>query len=225
MAVAIGPFAIRNDHRIGSALPHAESLDVHAFVAHAHASEAKDAARRVVIDDVGPLDLGHVQLFFDKTAAVRAVPEGHILQFAFAALVTNGTIQGMIGEQKFQHGFARFVHLRRIRAHHHAVHGYQRARGLQLGRLLDFDETHAAGGLQRETPVIAERRHLDALLPRRFNDQSSGRHRQFAVVELELYFCSFRHVLEIIREPKPALPPADKDTCLRDVPRIREATF
>src|SRR5262249_10455225 len=70
--------AIRNDHRIGSALAYAESLDVHAFVAHAHASEAKDAARRVVIDDVGPFHLGHVQFFFHKTAAVRAVAEGHV---------------------------------------------------------------------------------------------------------------------------------------------------
>ena len=62
-----------------------------------------------------------MQLFFDEAAVVRAVAEDHVLQFAFAALVAHRAIQRMIGEQKFEHGLARFVHLRRVGAHHHAV--------------------------------------------------------------------------------------------------------
>src|SRR5437879_779501 len=61
-------------------------LDVHAFVAHPHATEAQNAARRVVIDDIGPLDFRDMQFFFHEAAAIGAVAEGHVLQLAFAAL-------------------------------------------------------------------------------------------------------------------------------------------
>ena len=36
-----------------------------------------------------------------------AVLEGHVLQFAFAAGIADGTIQRMVGQQQFQHRLAR----------------------------------------------------------------------------------------------------------------------
>src|SRR5882762_7563187 len=42
-------FAIGDDYTVGAAHAHAERLHVHAFVANAHAAEAKNAARSVVI--------------------------------------------------------------------------------------------------------------------------------------------------------------------------------
>ncbi len=55
-------------------------------------------------------------------------------------------------------------HLRRIGADHHAFGHRQRAGHLQLRHLLHFHQAHAAGGLQRQAFVIAERRNLDARL-------------------------------------------------------------
>ena len=44
-----------------------------------------------------------------------------------------------------------------------------------LGTFLDFDQAHAAGGLQRQAGVVAERRNFDAEAARRFDDQRSRR--------------------------------------------------
>ena len=81
----------------------------------------------------------------------------------------------MIGEQKFERALARLVHLRRIGVDHHAFGHRQRAAHLQLGRFFDFHQAHAAGGLQRQAVVIAERRNLDAHLFGRIDDQRAGR--------------------------------------------------
>ena len=74
----------------------AERFHVHAFIADAHATEAHDAARRIVINQRRPFFFGIVQLFFSEAAVVEAVAERHVLQFALAALVADGTIERMI---------------------------------------------------------------------------------------------------------------------------------
>src|SRR5207302_2011331 len=96
-------FAIGNDHAVGAAHPDAEGLDVHALIANAHAAETENAARGVVIDQLGPLFFGAMDFFFNKAAGVGAVAEDHVLEFALAALVANRTIQRVIGEQELQH--------------------------------------------------------------------------------------------------------------------------
>src|SRR6267142_445861 len=48
----------REDHTVGAAHADAESFHVHAFVANTHAAEAKNAARGVVVDQLGPLFFG-----------------------------------------------------------------------------------------------------------------------------------------------------------------------
>ncbi len=84
-------------------LADAERLYAHAFIANAHATEAQNAAGRVVINGLGPFFFGPVIFFLDEAAVIRAVAENHVLQFALAAFVAHGTIQRMIRQQKFQH--------------------------------------------------------------------------------------------------------------------------
>src|SRR2546427_12617709 len=71
---------VGNNHRICAALAHAQGFDVHALVAHAHAAETENAARRVVIDQLRPLFLGPGFFFLDEAALVGAVGEAHSLR-------------------------------------------------------------------------------------------------------------------------------------------------
>ena len=148
--------AVRDDHAVRPAQAHAQRFHVHAFVAHAHAPEAQDAARRVVIHQLRPLFFGPVNLFFHEPARVRAVAENHVLQLALAAFVAHRAIQRMIRQQEFQHVLARLTHLLSIRSNDHAFRRHQRARRLQLRRLLHLHQAHAACCLQRESWVVAE---------------------------------------------------------------------
>ena len=58
-----------------------------------------------------------------------------------------------------------------IGAHDHAFGSDQRAGGLQLGHFFDFHQAHAAGGLERQARVIAERRNFRADALGGFNHQ------------------------------------------------------
>src|ERR1035438_5560669 len=116
-----------------------------------------------------------MQLLFHEPAFAGAVAEGHVLQLAFAALVTDRAIQRMIGEQEFDGPFTRLAHCRRFGAHHHALGHWGGAGHLQLGRLLNFHQAHAAGGYRLQPIVIAKRRDLDANLLGRVDDQSPRR--------------------------------------------------
>src|SRR5712692_959533 len=78
--------AIRNDHAVRAAHPDAQGLHVHAFIANAHATEAQNATRGIVINQLGPFFFRPVNFFFDEAARIRAVAEHHVLQFALAAL-------------------------------------------------------------------------------------------------------------------------------------------
>ena len=150
----------RNDFGIDAAICQAQCADTHAFIANTDAAIAKNAARPIVEHNRGPLLFRHVLLHFGKAAFARAVLEHHVLQFALAALVANGTIQRMVREQEFQSGFARLHNGFRFRLNHHAFSHRQRARRLQFGKLFHFDETHAASGLQRHALVVAKRRNF-----------------------------------------------------------------
>ena len=115
----------RKDHGIHSARADAEGLYVHAFVAYAHAAEAENAARRIVIDQRRPFLLGSVEFFLDETGLVEAVAEGHVLQFALAAFVANGAIERMVREQELDHVLASAMDLIGIGFDYHAVGGHR----------------------------------------------------------------------------------------------------
>ena len=157
---AVGP--VGEDRRAHAALADAKRLDVHAFVADAHAAETEDAARVVEVDDGGKLLLGLVLLLFEEAALGGAVAEDHVLQLALAALVAHRAVERVVGEEEFEHGLAGVVHRRRSGAHHHPGLHDDRAGGLELGGFFDFHQAHPAGGLEREPRVIAEGRHFDA---------------------------------------------------------------
>src|ERR1700730_2986707 len=151
---------VRDNYRLRAALAHAERLDVHSLVANANAAETQYAARRIVIDRLGPFLFRLVACFVGEPVVVGAIGENHILQFALATLVAYRAIERVVGEQEFEHRLARLMYLLGTGAHNHAWHGEQRARGLQLGRFFDFHQAHAAGRLQREAREVAKRRHF-----------------------------------------------------------------
>src|SRR4029077_11885029 len=61
-------FAVGDDHAVRAAHSHAEGFDVHAFVANAHAAEAQNAARGVVVDQLRPFLFGAMNFFLDEAA-------------------------------------------------------------------------------------------------------------------------------------------------------------
>jgi len=130
-------FAVGNDYRIRAALADAQSFDVHALIANAHAAEAKDAARRIVVNRFRPFAFRLVR-FPRRPALVRAVGEDHILQFAFAALVAYRAIQRIIANRNSSIPYAlRGTWVCRCARSFPGV-ATSVARGLQLGRLFDF---------------------------------------------------------------------------------------
>src|SRR5215471_9237368 len=186
-------FTVGDDHARGTAHADPERFHIHALVANAHAAEAKNAARSVVIDDLRPLFLRAVDFLFDETAAVGAVAENHVLQFAFAALVTDRAVQRVIGQQKLQHALARLLDLGTVGANHHSLGRDQRAGGLQLGHFLNFDQAHAASGLQREPGVVAERRNFGSNPLGRFDYQGARGNLDIAVVDFQVDEFLFSH--------------------------------
>src|SRR5581483_4566599 len=146
----------------GAAVLHAERPHVHGLAADAHAAVAEDAARPVEEDHRRPLLLFFVELGFHEARFGGAVAEGHVLQFALAAGVADGAVERMVAEQKLERGLARLADFFAGGGDDHAVGDGDGAGRLHLRHLLDLDQAHAAGGLERETRVIAERRHLDA---------------------------------------------------------------
>ncbi len=205
----------------------AEGFHVHAFIADAHAAEAENAARRVVIDERRPFLFGIVQLFFSETAVIEAVAESHVLQFAFAALVADRAIERMIGEQELEHVLARVMNLRRIGADDHAFGRDERAGRLQFGHFFDFDETHAARSLERKSLVVAERRdfHLHALGG--IDHERAGGDGNFLLVDRERDLFLFGHEIGCfsIKPARANRARGDRRTCLSDDLRIRSSTF
>ena len=178
--------AVRDDYAVRAAHAHAERFHVHAFVANAHAAEAQNASRGIVIHQLRPLFFRAVNFFFHEAAGVRAVAKHHVLQLALAAFVADRAVERVIGQQELQHVLARLANLLGIRSNNHTVGRHHRARGLQFRRLLNFHQAHPARGLQGQPRVIAERRNFRSEPPRRFNDQRALRHLHFAVVNLQL---------------------------------------
>ncbi len=124
---------VRRDLGNHAAVDHAQRAHAHAFVADAHAAIAQDAARIIEEHHRRPLFLVHVDLQLGEPALARAVAEGHVLQFALAAFIAHRAIERMVGQQEFEHAFARRYHRRRFGAHHHAFGHRQRAADISLG--------------------------------------------------------------------------------------------
>src|SRR2546427_13221958 len=77
---------VGDNHAVRAAHAHAQRLHVHAFIAYAHAAEAQDATRRLVVHEFRPLFLRPVDFLFHEPAGVRPVAQHTGLQDALAAL-------------------------------------------------------------------------------------------------------------------------------------------
>ena len=128
---------------------------------------------------------------FDEAAGGLAVVHGVFLKFAFAGLVADRAVEGMVDEQGFEHGFAHLLGGRRARVNLHAGRdgrcagdGAARSGGfvgedlagdfrcpifvenrLAVGsehRQAEFDQTHAAIAGHGQLGMVAVVRHLDA---------------------------------------------------------------
>ncbi len=172
---------------LGTAVLNAQRPDIHAFAANPNAAVAQDAARAVEVHHRRPLLLVAVVLHVHELRFGRAVLEGHVLQFALAAGVAHRAVQRMVGEQQLEHRLARLLDLVALGSDHHAFGDRRGARGLQLGHLLDFHQAHAAGALQRQSRVIAERRHFDARALAGFNEQRPRGNGEFLAVDSKGY--------------------------------------
>src|SRR5260370_30552418 len=79
-------FAVGDNYAVGAAHAHTERFDVHAFVANPDAAEAENAARGVVVNELGPFFFRAVNFFLDEAAGISPSAENHALQCALCAL-------------------------------------------------------------------------------------------------------------------------------------------
>ena len=94
------------------------------------------------------------------TGIRSTILEGVVLQGAFAALVTNRAIEGMVEQSKFQYALLPFYHLVSGGFDHHIRRHIHGAGGHQLRHLLDFYQAHPATTQRTDLLVIAENRDL-----------------------------------------------------------------
>ena len=111
----------------------------------------------LIENDVGSdgKSLFSLDLVFQEAAVVLAKFHVVILKVTLSGLVAHGAVQGMIDQQKFQHGFAGLLDFFRIGGDLHAVLGLRIAGDGQLGHSLDLNQTYPAAAGDGESRVIA----------------------------------------------------------------------
>ena len=185
--LAVGSNVVGGDDGDDAAILHADGPHVHALTAHADAAVTEDAAGAVVVDGGRPLLLVAVRLGLGVKAFACAVLEGHVLQFALAAGIADGAVEGVVAKQEFDGGFARLDDFRRLGDKDLALRDGGGAGGLQLGHFFLADQAHAAGGLQAEAGVVAEGRDFDAGFAAGFNEQHARGSGELFSVDGESY--------------------------------------
>ncbi len=154
----------------------------------AGAAGALDAALTVEQHQVGDGDgLLEVALLLDEAALPRAVGQCLVLQRALAALVAHGAVEGVVGQQEFEHPVLGLLDPVVGGVHHHAV-GHRDEAGRGQGgaaRALDVDEAHAAHADGVHAGVVAEARDVGAGALGRRDEQLALLRRDGAPVEGE----------------------------------------
>jgi len=163
-----------------------QRFDIHHFVAVPHAAQALDAPVHLRLDQRAEVLLLEHPLDLDEPAGGRRVLMRKILQVAAAALVADRAVQRMVGQDKLQHRLVRLGDDGRRGAHHHALGNRRAARGLQLRRLLDLHQTHAAVGVPLQLGVVAEVGDHHPHLPRRLDDKRALRSRDRYAVDRQV---------------------------------------
>ena len=155
------------------------------FLGEAHAARAVDAARHVGGDERPHVLVGHHALLFLVARGRRTVAHRQVLQLAFAALVANGAVQGMVDQQELHHPLLGLHRGFRMGPHLHAV-GHRRGTGGQrLGRLLHLHQAHAAVGGDGQLLVIAEMGNEGADLVGGIHDGATVGHLDLLAVDFD----------------------------------------
>ncbi len=103
-------------------IEHAQFHDPGHFLAETNASCAMNATGHFLGGyQRADIFVKNHALFFTIARFTTAVAHREILQLAFAALVTDGAIQGMVDQQKFHDAFLRRNGLGRAGVHDHAL--------------------------------------------------------------------------------------------------------
>src|ERR1039457_1332165 len=101
-------------------------------------------------------------LYVHQPRLCRSVSVCGILKFALTACVANRAVKRVILQNKLQHGLPALSDRWAVCCDEHAFRHDCCTRSLQLWRPGDLYKTHAAGALEREAWVIAERRDLNS---------------------------------------------------------------
>ena len=128
-----------------------------------------------------------VALLFDEAGLAGAVGQRLVLQRALAALVADGAVERMVGEQELEHAVLRLLDLLRRGVDDHALARLDEAGRLQGGaaRALHFDQAHAAHADRLHARVVAEARDVGPGPLGRGNEQLALLGADLAPVERE----------------------------------------
>ena len=127
------------------------------------AARALDTALTIEQHQVRDGDrLLEVALLLDEPALARTVGQGLVLQRALAALVADGTVERVVGQQELQHPVLRLLDLLRGGVDHHPVGHRDEAGRLQRGAAgaVHLDQAHAAHAHRLHARVVAEARDV-----------------------------------------------------------------
>src|SRR5688572_20107524 len=140
------------------------------FVKKTHAARAFDATLAIE-NDIGTENLAFAVTLFSllEPAVLQVMLHVIVLQPALTRLIAYWTIDRMVDQKKFHHRFAHRYYLGALGQHRHALGHLGVAGDLQLGHLLDFDQTHAAIAGDRKLGMIAVMRDRNPRLGRRLN--------------------------------------------------------
>ncbi len=177
---------MRGQHRMTAAIDETEDVVLGDLLTKPNAARAKDAALIIERDAWPKHDVFWLLHFmFEKTRRTCAVLNAKLLQPAFARLIANRTIKGVINEEEFHHTVLAFLHQRRICAHTHSFSDILRARNLRARYPVDqrfavgpqfgftigahfrnshLDQTHPAIPRRAEFLVITITWHVTASL-------------------------------------------------------------
>ena len=139
-------------------------------------------------------DRTHVQINISAAllciAHIRiAVLEGLILKVALTGFVANGTIQGVIDQEKFHDGFLVLFDAFGFGFHNHAFSGRSGTRRLEFRHFFDLDRAHATLGDHGHAWVPAEIRNFNSGFFSHLNQVLAGGEFNFPSVNTAL-----RHV-------------------------------
>ena len=106
----------------------------------------------------------HRPLVLVVSTGLVPVEVGVVLQVALAALVADGAVEGVVGQQKFHHRALRQPRGLRVGPNLHGGGDLRAAGGDRLRRFLDLHEAHPAIAGHFQPLVVAEAGDLDAVL-------------------------------------------------------------